>query len=87
MRGTAPVLYTFGDNEIPSPPVVRAGATDTVYLTYRARQGIQTTSPSAVHVSSQYDAELGLLNVQNLNSITGLRPPLIPLLPSTTSFV
>ncbi|WP_322489618.1 hypothetical protein [Chloroflexus sp.] len=31
-----------------------------------------------MHVSSQYDAELGLLNVQNLNSITGLRAPDYP---------
>lgn len=72
-RGVAPILYTFGDNDIPNTPVVRAGAAFTAYVTYRARQGIQTTSPSAIHVGSQYDAELGLLNTQDLNTIVGLR--------------
>jgi hypothetical protein len=72
-RGVAPVLYTFGNSDVPSMPIVRAGAPYTAYVMYRARQGIQTTSPSAVHVSSQYDAELGLLNTQNLHQIIGLR--------------
>jgi hypothetical protein len=73
LQGVAPVLYTFGDNDIPNTPVVRAGAVYTAYVTYRARQGIQTTSPHAVHVSSQYDAELGLMDLQTLHNITGLR--------------
>lgn len=71
-RGVAPVLYTYGSNDIPNVPVVRAGAVYTAYVTYRARQGIQTTGGS-VHVSSRYDAELGLMNLQTLNDITGLR--------------
>jgi len=73
LRGVAPVLYTFGDNDIPNTPVVRSGATYTAYVTYRARQGIQTTSPYAVHVSSQYDGELGMMNIQTLDDIVGLR--------------
>lgn len=72
-RGVAPVLYTFGNSDVPSMPVVRASAPYTAYVMYRARQGIQTTSPNAVHVSSQYDAELGLLNTQQLTQIVGLR--------------
>ncbi|MGQ9904867.1 MAG: outer membrane protein assembly factor BamB family protein, partial [Anaerolineae bacterium] len=72
-RGVAPVLYTFGSSDMPAMPVVRAGAPYTAYVMYRARQGIQTTSPYAVHVSSQYDAELGLMSVQQLTQIVGLR--------------
>lgn len=67
--GVAPVLYTFGNNDIPSAPVVRDGAE--VFVTYRARHGIQTDSPNAVHVTTDYDAELGRLNLATLD-ITGL---------------
>jgi hypothetical protein len=72
-RGVAPVLYTFGSSDAPAMPVVRAGAPYTAYVMYRARQGIQTTSPWSVHVASQYDAELGLLSTQQLTQIIGLR--------------
>ncbi|MCS7179632.1 MAG: hypothetical protein N0A03_10275, partial [Anaerolineae bacterium] len=72
-RGIAPVLYTFGDQDVPNTPVVRAGVSYTAYVTYRPRQGIQTTSPREVHVSSQYDAELGLMDMRVLTSIVGLR--------------
>ncbi|MCS7177797.1 MAG: PQQ-binding-like beta-propeller repeat protein [Anaerolineae bacterium] len=71
-RGVAPVLYTFGDSDVTAPPVVRAGASYTVYLAYRPRQGIQTTGGS-VHVSSRYDAEIGLMRTDNLSRIVGLR--------------
>lgn len=73
LRGVAPVLYTFGNSDAPAMPVVRASAPYTAYVMHRARQGIQTTSPYAVHVSSQYDAELGLLSTQTLTQIVGLR--------------
>lgn len=72
-RGVAPVLYTFGDQDVPNTPVVRAGAPYTAYVTYRARQGIQTTSPYEVHVGSRYDAELGLMNLHDLTSTISLR--------------
>ena len=57
--GVPPVLYTYGNNDAPSVPISRAGE---VYLVYRARHGIQTDGGS-VHVTSQYDAELGSLNM------------------------
>ena len=76
-RGVAPVLYTFGNSDVPAMPVVRAGAPYTAYVMYRARQGIQTTGGS-VHVSSQYDAELGLLSTQQLTQIVGLRTAQYP---------
>lgn len=66
-RGVAPVLYTYGGNDIPNMPVVRNTGT---YVTYRARHGIQTDG-GAVHVSSKYDAELGQMNLGTLD-ITGL---------------
>lgn len=66
--GIAPVLYTYGDNEIPAVPVYQNGS---LYLPYRARHGIQTDGGS-IHVSSKYDAELGSMNLANLD-ITGLR--------------
>lgn len=66
--GIVPVLYTYGNNDIPSVPVVKG---DTVYLTYRARHGIQTDGGS-VHVSTKYDAELGQMKLDTLD-ITGLR--------------
>jgi uncharacterized repeat protein (TIGR01451 family) len=66
--GVAPVLYTFGVNEIPNTPVIRNGS---AYVAYRARHGIQTDGGS-VHVTSRYDAELGQMNVGTLD-IAGLR--------------
>ena len=56
--GTAPILYTFGNNETPAPPVVYAQGQ--MFVPYRARHGIQTDG-NAVHVMSKYDAELGSL--------------------------
>ena len=67
-RGVVPVLYTYGTNDIPNVPVVRSGS---VYVTYRARHGIQTDG-GAVHVTSKYDAELGQMDMNTLN-IAGLR--------------
>ena len=67
-KGIAPVLYTYGHNDIPNVPVVSG---DELYLTYRARRGIQNDS-GTVHVATKYDAELGLLNKSTLD-ITGLR--------------
>ena len=67
-RGIAPVLYTYGNNDIPNVPVVNGS---NVYVTYRARHGIQTDG-GAVHVTSKYDAELGQMNLSTLD-ITGLR--------------
>lgn len=67
-RGIAPVLYTYGNNDPPNVPVIRA---EDVYVTYRARHGIQTDG-GAVHVSSKYDAELGRMNLATLD-IAGLR--------------
>jgi hypothetical protein len=67
-RGIAPMLYTYGINDIPNVPVIRAG---NIYVTYRARHGIQTDG-GTIHVSSKYDAELGQMNLNTLN-ITGLR--------------
>ena len=67
-RGSAPVLYTFGNNDAPAPPVVYNQA---LYLPYRARHGIQNDSPVAVHVSSQYDADLGRMDPDSLD-ITGV---------------
>lgn len=70
-RGIAPVLYTFGNNDGPSPPVVYNGA---LYLPYRARHGIQTDSAAGVHVTTRYDAELGVMDPTSLD-ITGLSTP------------
>jgi outer membrane protein assembly factor BamB len=67
-RGVVPVLYTYGNNDIPNVPVVRGS---TAYVTYRARHGIQTDG-GAVHVSSKYDAEVGQLDLSSLD-ISGLR--------------
>jgi hypothetical protein len=63
-RGVAPVLYTFGTNDPPTPPVVIGGSP---VLAYRARHGIQNDSGVAVHVTSRYDAELGHLNPNSLD--------------------
>lgn len=71
-RGVAPVLYTFGNNDPPAPPASYNGA---LYLPYRARHGIQNDSTTAVHVTSRYDAELGLMDPTSLD-ITGLRSPI-----------
>lgn len=71
LAGPAPVLYTFGNNDPPSPPVVHQGS---LYLPYRARHGIQTDSPVAVHVTTKYDAELGRMNPTTLD-IAGLTTP------------
>ena len=68
LRSPAPVLYTYGDNDIPHLPVVGPQG---IYLTYRARHGIQTDGGS-VHVSSEYDAELGQMDPDTLD-IRGLR--------------
>ncbi len=68
LRGVAPVLYTYGNNDPPNVPVIRG---EEVYVTYRARHGIQTDG-GAVHVSSKYDAELGRMNLATLD-IVGLR--------------
>ncbi|MBI4927199.1 MAG: PQQ-like beta-propeller repeat protein [Anaerolineae bacterium] len=66
-RGTAPVLYTYGSNDIPNVPVYDG---TNLFLTYRARHGIQTDS-GRVHVATKYDAELGRMNLSTLD-ITGL---------------
>jgi len=71
-RGVAPVLLTFGNSDVPSMPVVPKGDSSRAYVMYRARKGIQTTGGS-VHVSTRYDAELGLLDIQQLDTIRGLR--------------
>ncbi len=67
-RGVVPILYTYGNNDIPNAPVVRGSS---IYVSYRARHGIQTDG-GAVHVTTRYDAELGSLNPATLD-ITGLR--------------
>lgn len=69
LRGVAPVLYTFGNNDNPATPVVSSDGS--VYLIYRARHGIQTDG-GAVHVTTRYDAELGRMNRSTLD-IIGLR--------------
>jgi len=67
-QGTPPVLYTYGSNDIANMPVV---SNNNIYLTYRARHGIQTDYPPIIHVTTKYDAELGKMNLSNLD-ITGL---------------
>ena len=69
LTASAPLLYTFGNNDNPAPPVI---AGDAAFVAYRARNGIQNRSPNAVHVTTQYDAELGRMNLQS-HDITGLR--------------
>jgi outer membrane protein assembly factor BamB len=75
-RGVAPVLYTYGVQEVANTPVYANGAT---YVTYRARKGIQTDSKT-VHVSTKYDAELGNMNLSSLD-VTGLKGDKISGLP------
>ncbi len=58
-RGIAPVLYTYGQNDPPAPPVVY---NDTLYLFLRPRRGIQNDSPISVHIASKYDADLATMN-------------------------
>jgi outer membrane protein assembly factor BamB len=67
-RGLAPMLYTYGNNDTPAPPVVDPSG---VYVVYRARKGIQTDGGST-HVRTDYDAELGRMNLGSLD-IAGLR--------------
>lgn len=67
-RGVAPVLYTTGNNSTPTPPVY---ANNQYYVAYRARHGIQTDG-GATHVATQYDAELGSMNLSTMD-ITGLK--------------
>jgi uncharacterized repeat protein (TIGR01451 family) len=66
-RGIAPILYTYGNNDIPNVPVIR---NNSAYVTYRPRHGIQTDGGS-IHVSSSYDAELGQMSLSTLD-IVGL---------------
>ena len=66
-QGTIPMLYTYGNNDIPNTPVVSERG---VFVTYRARHGIRNDSGTQ-HVSTRYDAELGSLNMSSLD-ITGL---------------
>ena len=70
-RGTAPMLYTYGNQDTPNVPVMVAGSNGAqAYVTYRARKGIQTDTPTT-HVSTEYDAELGAMNLSSLD-INGL---------------
>jgi outer membrane lipoprotein-sorting protein len=73
IKGIAPILYTFGLNDIPAAPVVNPA--DDIYLPYRARHGIQTDSQT-VHVTTKYDAELGIFNPSSLDisALTSDRP-------------
>lgn len=66
--GTVPVLYTYGNNDPPNVPVVGA---DDVFVTYRARHGIQTDG-GHIHVTTKYDAEIGRMDLSTLD-IEGLR--------------
>jgi hypothetical protein len=68
-RGIVPLLYTYGNNDNPTQPALRGSE---VYVAYRARHGIQTDSPTAVHVTTRYDGELGRLDLATLD-MTGLR--------------
>jgi len=63
LRGPAPVLYTYGNQDNPGPPAVRGKE---IYTLYRARHGIQQDAGS-VHVTTRYDATLGRMDVDTLN--------------------
>jgi uncharacterized repeat protein (TIGR01451 family) len=63
LRGPAPVLYTYGNQDNPGPPAVRGKE---IYTLYRARHGIQQDAGS-VHVTTRYDAALGRMDVDTLN--------------------
>jgi uncharacterized repeat protein (TIGR01451 family) len=65
--GVAPMLYTYGNNDVPSVPAIRNGS---AYVAYRARHGILTDSGTPT-VSSKYDAELGQMDLSTLD-IAGL---------------
>lgn len=71
--GLVPVLYTYGNNDIPAQPVFWD---DSLYLPCRSRHGIQTDGGS-VHVSTRYDAELGRMPLAGREAgsldISGLR--------------
>lgn len=67
-RGTAPVLYTYGNNDTPAPPVQGPNG---VYTVYRPRRGLQTDGGST-HVRTEYDAELGRIDLNALD-ITGVQ--------------
>jgi uncharacterized repeat protein (TIGR01451 family) len=67
LRGSAPVLYTYGNGDPPGSPTVRG---DEVYTLYRARHGIQQDAGS-VHVTTRYDAALGRMSLDTLD-ITNL---------------
>ena len=61
--GILPVLYTYGNNDIPNVPVIQG---DNTFITYRARHGIQTDN-NTIHVTTEYDAELGKLDLNTLD--------------------
>jgi uncharacterized repeat protein (TIGR01451 family) len=63
LRGPAPVLYTYGGGDPPGPPTVRG---DEIYIVHRARHGIQHDAGS-VHVTTQYDAALGRMDLSTLD--------------------
>ena len=62
-QGPVPMLYTFGNQDVPGPPVVRE---DEVYTLFRARHGIQQDNGS-VHVTTRYDAALGRMDPETLD--------------------
>lgn len=66
-RGVPPVLYTYGNSDVPAAPVAQGS---NVYVAYRPRHGIQTDGGSN-HVTTEYDAELGRMDLGSLD-ITGL---------------
>jgi len=63
LRGPAPVLYTYGNNDPPASPTVRG---EEVYVLYRARHSIQNDAGS-VHVTTRYDAALGRMDLNTLD--------------------
>jgi outer membrane protein assembly factor BamB len=67
-RGLVPMLYTYGNNDVPAVPVARGTE---LFVPYRARHGIQTDG-SSVHVTTRYDAELARLDLASLD-LAGLR--------------
>ncbi|NQU76857.1 MAG: PQQ-like beta-propeller repeat protein, partial [Planctomycetes bacterium] len=63
LRGPAPMLYTYGNQDNPGPPVVRG---EEIYTLFRARHGIQQDAGS-VHVTTLYDAALGRMDLTTLD--------------------
>lgn len=61
--GVAPLLYTYGNNDPAAMPVQSAAG---LFVVYRPRRGIQNES-GTVHVSTQYDAELGKMDLASLD--------------------